>query len=161
MISCLLHKPALQRYVDDGQALSAKANAHLEKCEDCREMVAAHLAIVRQLKAARGEEIETPAFLHARVMSGLEGAPVRGGGLRLQWMGAVAAAVVVAVVVWHVGRKPTPERVASWPEVPIKVAFKAELPANPLETEIAKLREDAFNAAKALAATFLPESDSR
>ena len=157
MISCLLHKPELQRYVDEGQALSGKAKAHLETCESCREMVAAHFAIVRQLKAARGEEIETPAFLHARVMSGLEAAPASRGGLRLGWVATVAAVIVIAVGVLQFGRTPTPRRGATWPELPTQVAFKAELPANPLETEIANLRDDTLNAAKALAANFLPE----
>ena len=160
MISCLFHKPALQRYVDEGHALSPSANAHLERCDRCREMVAAHLAIIRQLKATRGQQIQTPTFLHARVMSGLEAAPASPHAFKLQWIAAVAAVIVIAGALVQFTRKPTPDPVASWPEVSTQVSFNASLPPNPLETEIAKLREDTLNAAKALAANFLPESNS-
>ena len=159
MISCFLHKPALQKYVDEGQALSAKAKAHLEKCEGCREMVAAHLAIARQLKAGRGPEVETPAFLHARVMRGLEGETAPRGGLKLGWIGAVAAVVVIGLSISQLDRRRSGNIEVSWPELQTQLAFKAELPANPLEAEIANLRDDTVNAARALAASFLPTSD--
>ena len=51
-----------------------------------------------------------------------------------------------------------PRQTGTWPEIPTRIEFNASFPANPLETEINNLQADTLNAAKALAATFLPSA---
>jgi hypothetical protein len=157
MIACLFHQPAFRRHLDDGEQLSPRAKAHLSACPKCREMLAAHHTIIGHLSARRNKPRETPPFLHARIMNNLETPP------RLsifRWIAVAASLAVIAAAAYLMIPTPPTRQAATWPEIPTKIAFKSSLPQNPLEQEIQNLRADTMNAAKALAATFLPESES-
>lgn len=159
MISCLFHQPALRRHLDDGEPLSARAQGHLNACPHCREMVASHLAIIKNLNANRRGPIETPAFLHARVMNDIRTTQPAKPRAVLRWAtAAVVIAFLAAIAVFLM--KPAAPRTASFPKIETQLAFQTLLPANPLEVEIQNLRADTLNAAKALAANFLPQTDS-
>jgi anti-sigma factor RsiW len=160
MISCFFHQPALRRHLDDNEPLAARAQSHLDACPRCREMVAAHLAIIKNLSANRGDSIETPPFLHARVVNDLRKTQPEKPRAVLHWATAAAAIALVSVGIAALVTKPTPPRTASFPKIETQIAFQTSLPANPLEVEIQNLRADTLNAAKALAANFLPQTDS-
>jgi predicted anti-sigma-YlaC factor YlaD len=161
MISCFLHQPALRRHLDDGHELSARTKAHLHLCLKCRELVAAHRAIIEHLSVRRSASPETPPFLHARIMNNLESAPRRQTVSPLRWAAATCSiAVLGAAIVLSLPKSPVPPT-TTFVDLPTTIAFKTTLPENPLEQEIQNLRADTLNAAKALAATFLPEQDSK
>jgi hypothetical protein len=69
--------------------------------------------------------------------------------------------VILATAIFLSLPKPVPQPPATWPDFPKRIAFKPSIPENPLETEIQNLRADTLNAAKALAASFLPQSESK
>ena len=161
MISCFLHQPALRRHLDDGEELSARAKSHLQACPKCRETLAAHRTIINHLSARRNQSLDTPAFLHARIMNNLGTAPPHQSVLVLRWVGAgVTLAILLTAIFLSLPKRVT-ERTATWPDLSPRTAFKPSIPENPLETEIENLRADTLNAAKALAASFLPESDAK
>jgi predicted anti-sigma-YlaC factor YlaD len=157
MISCLLHQPALRRHLDDAEPLSERTTAHLKHCRRCREMFAAHSTMIKHLSAEKLEAEPTPAFLHARIMSSLErkNPEPREASRVFKWAGAFGCVALAAVLVATMRPKQA-QQTGTWPVFETEIAFKATLPANPLETEIANLRADTLNAAKGLAANFLP-----
>ena len=157
MISCLFHQSALRRHLDDGWPLSARTQSHLDKCSSCREMLEEHSAIIQRLNAKKLGSMETPAFLHTRIMNGIRAdvSPSARRSPSLRWAFATVGVAVVGTLLAVVLIRPSRSPVA-WPELKTQLAFKSALPANPLETEIENLRGDALNAAKALAASFLP-----
>ena len=156
MILCFFHQPALRRHLNDGGPLTPRAKAHLERCPRCREMVAAHLAIIKNLSAKREHAEGTPAFLHARVMNRIQATPTTADRGIPRWAGAVAAFAIVVATLLFTPKQPT-QREATL-SLPTQIAFKPTLPANPLETEIESLRADTLNAAKAVAANFWPDT---
>jgi predicted anti-sigma-YlaC factor YlaD len=160
MISCFFHRSAFRRHLDDGEELSALAKSHLRACDKCREMLAAHRAIIEHLSARRNPSPETPAFLHARIMNNLETAPQHQTASLLRWAGAAVTLAVLATAVFLSLPKQVAKPTATWPDLSPSVGFKPSIPENPLETEIQNLRADTLNAAKALATSFLPESES-
>src|SRR4051794_4365647 len=101
MSFCFFHQPALRRHLDDGQPLSARAQAHLGHCRDCREMVRSHLAIIQHLSAKSGEPTGAPPFLHARVMEGLrEQTRVKAQlSFAPRWAIAMAAVATIALLI--------------------------------------------------------------
>jgi hypothetical protein len=161
MISCFFHQPALRRHLDDGEELSSHAQSHVQACPKCREMLAAHRAIVEHLSARRNPSPATPAFLHARIMNNLEAAPRPRNISILPWAAASATIAILAAAIFLSLPKPPPQPAARWPDLPTRIAFKTSIPENPLAIEIENLRADTLNAAKALAASFLPDSDSK
>jgi hypothetical protein len=160
MIACLFHQPAFRRHLDDGERLSPRANAHLSACPKCREMLAAHRAIIGHLSARRKQSPETPPFLHARIMNNLETTPLQQSPAMFRWLAFGASLAAVAAVAYLMTPTRPSQQSARWPDLPTKIAFKTSIPENPLEQEIQHLRADTLNAAKALAATFLPETES-
>ena len=161
MISCFLHQPAFRRHLEDNEELSAGAKSHLRACSKCREMLAAHRTIIDHLSTRRSQSPDTPAFLHARIMNNLEAAPQRQSVGILRWVGAGVTLVILATVGFVSLPRRAAEPAATWPDLSPPTAFKPFIPENPLETEIENLRADTMNAAKALAASFLPESESK
>ena len=159
MIACIFHQPALRRHLE-GETLSTRAKSHLDHCAKCREMLAAHRTIIQHLGARRSELTETPAFLHARIMNNLEAATPHDNSAMFRWVAVAASIAVIAAAAYlMMPSRPTPQA-GTWPQLPTGIAFKPSIPENPLEQEIQNLRADTLNAAKALAATFLPESES-
>jgi hypothetical protein len=124
-------------------------------------MIAAHLAIIEHLSAKASKQAPAiPPFLHARVMRGIN-EPASDQRSRPSFGWATAALVLaVAAISLIVFRERPIKQAVTWP-VPTQIAFKAKLPENPLEGEIENLRADTLNAAKGLAATFMPSSDAR
>jgi hypothetical protein len=160
MIACPFHQPAFRRHLDDGEQLPPRAKAHLSACPKCREMLAAHHAIIGQLSARRNEPRETPSFLHARIMNNLETTPHQHAPATLRWLALGASLAAIAVTACLLIPNRPAQQTATWSELPTKIVFKTSIPENPLEQEIQNLRADTLNAAKALTATFLPESES-
>jgi hypothetical protein len=122
-------------------------------------MLAAHRAIIEHLSARHNQSQDTPAFLHARIMNNLEKAPRAGNVSILRWAGVGVAVAILAAAIFLSVPRPAPQPTAMWPDLQTRIAFKPSIPKNPLETEIENLRADTMNAAKALAASFLLESD--
>lgn len=160
MISCLFHSRAIRRHFDDCEPLPGRTIAHIEQCERCREHVAIHSAVVKAL-TAQSPRLDGPPFLHSRVMQSLTEAPKAPvGAPKFQWAALSCAVALVAIgIVIHPLNRPAPE--PTWPDLGPKITLKTTLPENPLETEINHLRQDTFNAARALAANFLPEPPAR
>lgn len=122
-------------------------------------MLAAHRAIIGHLSARRVEARDTPAFLHARIMSNLQTPVPNGGPFALRWASAVGVAALIVAALFLSRPEPARQTVATWPAMTITPAFKQSLPENPLEAEIQNLRADTLNAARALASSFLPDSE--
>jgi hypothetical protein len=162
MISCLFHNRAIRRHLDESEPLSQSTKAHIEHCATCRELLALHSSIVRGL-AAIPDRIDPPPFLHARVMNSLRKTPTAPRrDFKFQWAAATCAVALITISIALLPLKqptlPT-ESAPSWPTLETQMIFKTSLPENPLESEIKNLREDTLNAAKGLAATFLPTSE--
>jgi hypothetical protein len=162
MISCLFHKPALRRHLDDGEPLSGSTKAHLEHCANCRELLAVHSSIIKSL-AVIPALIDPPPFLHARVMNSLRETPTAPRrDFKFQWAAVTCAVASITIGIALLPPKQATrpiERAPSWPTLETQMTFNTALPENPLESEIKNLREDTLNAAKGLAATFLPASE--
>lgn len=124
-------------------------------------MLAAHRTIIDHLSARRNQHPDTPAFLHARIMNNLETAPQHQNASGLRWVGAGVTVAILATAVFLSLPKQVAKPAATWPDLSPGMTFKPSIPENPLETEIQNLRDDTMNVAKALAASFLPESDAK
>ncbi|HUS35084.1 MAG TPA: hypothetical protein VM680_06995 [Verrucomicrobiae bacterium] len=112
--------------------------------------------------AATLEQIEPPPFLHARVMNKLRATPTPTSprrDLKFQWAAATCAVALITIGIALLPPQRPAESTPSWPTLETQINFKTSLPENPLEAEIKNLREDTLNAAKGLAATFLPASE--
>jgi hypothetical protein len=160
MISCFFHNRAIRRHLDDGEPLSQSARDHINDCASCREFLAMHSAVVKSLTALPVEEIEAPRFLHARVMNKLRETPTTASrNHKWQWAVATSAVALLTISIAVLPPKRSTEPAPSWPELESPIALKTALPENPLESEIKNLRADTLNAAKALAANFLPAAE--
>ena len=163
MIACLLHQPALRRHLDDGAPLSSRTQSHLASCGACREMVAEHRQIIAALETRRQRSVDTPHFLHSRVMAGLRknqpNQPIPSRSF--SWViPAVAMVAVIIASIW-ISQNRVPQKAASWPEFKTAFALQTTIPRNPLELEIENLRTDTLNATKALAASFTASSGAK
>jgi hypothetical protein len=161
MISCLFHNHAIRRHFNDDEPLSESTKAHVDHCGRCRELLVVHSSLVKGL-AATAEQIEPPPFLHARVMNQLRETPTPAPprrDLRFQWAAAACAVALIAISIALLPPQRPAESTPSWPTLETQISFKTSLPENPLEAEIKNLREDTLNAAKGLAATFLPATE--
>ena len=158
MISSFVHNRAIRRHLDDGEPLSESAKAHLEQCANCRELLATHSLVSKGL-ATPPAQIEAPPFLHVHVMNGLRETPAPPRRHpKFQWAAAMSGIALLTISIAVLPSKRPAEPTPSWPTLEAPIALKTSLPENPLESEIKNLREDTLNAAKALAATFLPDA---
>jgi hypothetical protein len=156
MISCLFHQPAIRRHLGDNQPLPARAESHLAQCAHCRDLVRAHSAIIVKLANQKPANFKAPAFLHARIMNALQTpAATRSQFVPvLRW--AIPTLLIAATATLLLTRKTPPQQFVEVKIIPKQLALKATIPENPLETEIQNLCADTLNAARALAANFLP-----
>jgi hypothetical protein len=149
MIGCLIHRATLRRHLDESQPLTAPARAHLAECPRCAGMVASHRVVISTLKNRAPQEAP---FLGARIMNGVRTASPEKKNWKPAWA-LVTAALVVAAVLVNIGQPKNPTVVTM--TIP-----KLELPAPmqlPIESELENLKADTRNAARALAASFLPD----
>ncbi|HEY6227138.1 MAG TPA: hypothetical protein VI282_08455, partial [Verrucomicrobiae bacterium] len=94
-----------------------RAKSHLQACPKCRETLAAHQTIINHLSARRNQSLDTPPFLHARIMSNLETAPQHQNASVLRWVGAGATVVIVATAVFLSLPKQVAKPTATWPDL--------------------------------------------
>lgn len=161
MIRCLFHQSALRRHLDAGAALEQSAQAHFDSCPSCRAVLEAHQSLVRAKVSSKAP----PPFLRARIMNSLRAAPAptRNKTTAFEWALGVAMFamfVTLSVKLSRVGSQHTHAAQNSQPtQAPWKIAAFTPTTITfeqPLETELASLQADTMNAARALAANFLP-----
>jgi len=101
---------------------AAQTRKHLERCPACREFAAGMEADLASLRAAHQEPIAAAAFAAVRnaVLHGIERKP--GPFRRLAWIGTLAAAAIVLVLL----ARPKP---VEPPRVAIAVPSAPQLPA--------------------------------
>jgi len=106
MIRCQLHRWRMARCLDDGAALPARTQQHLDGCASCRAQYERERQCVGQLSAeAEAGCLPAPPYLRQRVIANLESwgqRPAPAPAVR-GWTAALAgAAMVVALglVVW-------------------------------------------------------------
>jgi hypothetical protein len=104
-------------------------------------------------------QAEAPPFLRIRIMNSIEAAEVAKsracGRVRRFYaaFGLVAVAIAIAIAITVQNRPSQPQQVAiEIPSIP-KISIPAE---NSLQSEMENLKADTRNAARALAANFLP-----
>lgn len=159
MISCFFHHRAIRRHLDDSEPLSQSTTGHVEQCADCRELLATHALVMKRLTTPPAQ-IEAPPFLHARVMNSLRETPTaHRRDPNFQWAAAMFGIALLTLGIAVLPSKRPAEPTPAWPTLGAPISLKTSLPENPLESEIKNLREDTLNAAKALAATFLPDAE--
>jgi hypothetical protein len=151
-MKCFLHRWSLRRHLDGGGSLSSATRAHVEKCAACAELLESHHRVIAALE--RPTEVEAP-FLHGRIMASIraaESAPARHG---FSWVFAGGSLALAALFV--VLTQPEKEKPVVSLNVPSFKFPQAKLLA--IETELENLKADTRNAARALAASFLPDKD--
>jgi hypothetical protein len=161
MISCFFHSHAIHRHLDDGEPLPESTTGHIENCARCRQTVNGQSAVIEAL-IAPVERTEAPPFLHARIIRALrepQNKPRR--NLKTQWAVATCAIAVITIGLAVFPPERSVEPAPSWPALRTELTLKTPLPENPLESEINHLREDTLNAAKAFAANFVPDLESK
>ena len=109
--------------------------------------------IEEKLRASKPPVAEPPPYLHSRIMNSIKApeAAKRSGVWRFSAALAIAAVTIGAIIILN--RAPETQQVAiDLPSIP-KVTVSAE---NSLQAEMENLKADTRNAARALAANFLP-----
>ena len=99
---CFLQRWKIDRALDEGDALTPRAEAHMARCADCRRHHEQQRAVVNRLEQSAQLPVpEAPAFLRTRVMNVLrdeESAP-----LPVRWGVAAWAPVAVVAAIAMVG----------------------------------------------------------
>ncbi len=158
MIRCWITRVGIQNHVEHGGIMSEKAERHMESCADCREILQSHLTLGKKLRAERPPTCEASPFLHARIMNSVAGAgqnPQRSKILRIFSSVSALGVACLLIAFWPGQKEVAPANtMASWtlPALntpPIRVTAS-------LESELEYLKADTQNAARALAASFLP-----
>ena len=126
---CFLQRWKIDRALDEGDALTPRAEAHVARCADCRRHHEQQRAVVNRLEqSAQLPVTEAPAFLRSRVMNALrneESAP-----LPVRWGIAAWAPVAVVAAIAMVGILQTDPQPAPRPRPNPPVAkAPANLPA--------------------------------
>ena len=110
---CTMYRWLISRSLDSGQALSPRAEAHVARCEACRDYRQSCLAMGTGLAAeARQRTPQVSNELHARILLrcglGAEAAPPmpmpHASARRLRLLRRVAAAaamILVAIAIWQ------------------------------------------------------------
>ena len=130
---CFLQRWKIDRALDEGDALTPRAEAHVTRCADCRRHHEQQRAVVNRLEQSAQLPVpEAPAFLRSRVMNALrneEFAP-----LPVRWGVAVWAPVAVVTAIAMVGilqTDPQPGQPEPEPRSNPPVAEVPTLPAMP------------------------------
>jgi len=132
---CFLQRWKIDRALDEGDALTPRAEAHVARCADCRRHHEQQRAVVNRLEqSAQLPVTEAPAFLRSRVMNALrneESAP-----LPVRWgIAAWAPVAVVAAIamggILQTDPQPAPRPRPNPPVAKVPVELPVELPAMP------------------------------
>ena len=125
---CFLQRWKIDRALDEGDALTPRAEAHVARCADCRRHHEQHRAVVNRLEQSAQLPVpEAPAFLRSRVMNVLrdeESAP-----LPVRWGVAAWAPVAVVAAIAKVGILQTDPQPAP-PAQPRPNLLVAKVPPN-------------------------------
>jgi hypothetical protein len=155
MIRCWLNSFALTRHLEEGAEISENLRAHLASCETCRATALAQREVISML-SVEIPSVAEPPFLKARILNAVKATqPSRRPPLWPAW--GLAAAVVV-VPIFLLPRREAKVATAEWkfPKLEATSGIKAVAAPLPIETEFENLKADTRNAARALAANFLP-----
>ena len=124
---CFLQRWKIDRALDEGDALTPRAEAHVARCADCRRHHEQQRAVVNRLEQSAQLPVpEAPAFLRSRVMSALrdeESAP-----LPVRWGVAAWAPVAVVAAIAMVGILQTDPQPAQPRPNPLVAKAPANLP---------------------------------
>jgi len=124
---CFLQRWKIDRALDEGDALTGRAEAHVARCADCRRHHEQQRAIVNRLEQSAQLPVpEAPAFLRSRVMNALrdeESAP-----LPVHWGVAAWAPVAVVAAIAMVGILQTDPQPAQPRPNPLVAKAPANLP---------------------------------
>ena len=125
---CFLQRWKIDRALDEGDALTPRAEAHVARCADCRRHHEQQRAVVNRLEQSAQLPVpEAPAFLRSRVMNTLrdeESAP-----RPVRWGVAAWAPVAVVAAIAMVGILQTDPQPAP-PAQPRPNPLVAKAPAN-------------------------------
>lgn len=149
--------------MDHGAAIPADAEMHLQHCARCREFFEGQRAVVSGL-TRKTVTVEPPPFLRTRILNAVRQTERKTGRLDLRWVAAtVAVALITALIVTRSEPERQPARTLNLALntdlFETKVVVQAANLENPLEAEFQNLENDTRNAARALAASFLPSTD--
>ena len=124
---CFLQRWKIDRALDEGDALTPRAEAHVARCADCRRHHEQQRAVVNRLEQSAQLPVpEAPAFLRSRVMNALRGE--ESAPLPVRWGVAAWATVAVVAAIAMVGILQTDPQPAPRPRPNPPVV---ELPAMP------------------------------
>jgi len=182
MITCWFHKKIINRALDAGVELPAKAQQHLQNCPACRQHHQFHVRLSQRLVAEAELHRTTPSpFLHGKIMAALKRRPSAQQSQRKSPAPIWATASVIlllgllSIPLLHnpkhsPGQGPSSQAKS---HAPSPLANQASDSAGrnllewskaldqPLESEMQSVMSDAKTAIHLLAQNFLPEDPQR
>ena len=151
-----------QIFNPEGRATSGILARHHAACDHCRANAQSARELSQKLRA-RGIDETAPPFLANRIMNALPTTKPQSSFGFVKWALPLAACAALALMLVNPPQQspvPTVARATPKPEVTIPTSLpELSIPEDPLSKELEFILSDSQNAARTLAANFMP-SDS-